>query len=118
MLAVAIRTVRSVADSGFERLAVHAFAELPRHLFMTLRAGACDLPMAHRRLRIARGENAVAAMTIRADRGVFALQHRPSVNALQILLYRMKHWNFVARQEFLAGVALRATERLILLCDF
>ena len=118
MLTVAIRAVGRVAHSGFERFAVDAFVELPSNFSMALRAGACHLPMAHRGLRIAGGENAVAAVTIGTNRGVFALQHRPAVNALQILFDGVEDRNLVSRQESGIRVALRASGGLVFLRDF
>ena len=117
MLAVAIRAVGRVAHSGFERFAVDAFVELPGNLFVALRAGGRDLPVAHCRLRVRGGENAVASMAIGANRRVFALQHGAPMDALQILLNGMKDWNFVAREKSLVCMALRASQRLIFLRD-
>src|ERR671922_1732618 len=77
MLAMAIRAVRRIADAGFKRFAMHAFIELPRYFFVALRAGACYLPMAYRGLRIARGENAVAAVAIGTNGGILAFGAPP-----------------------------------------
>ena len=88
------------------------------NFLVTLRAGRTDVPVAHRRLSIARRQNAMLAMAVRANGRIFAVQHGPSMDALQILLDRMKDRNLVARQNARIRVALCAGRRLIFLRHF
>src|SRR5690242_5395694 len=118
MLTVTVGAVRSIAHAGFQRFTVHAFVELPCDFAVTFGAGSRDIPMAHRRLRVARWANGVAPMAVRADSRVFTLEHSPSMHALQVLLDGVKHGNLVARQESGIGMTLGANRRLVFLCNF
>src|SRR5579859_5995804 len=108
MLAMAIRAIWRIRNSGLDRLAVHALKKNLGNFRVALSARPGNIPAAHAGLWVACRENVVRSVAVRTHRRILPLQHRFTMHALQVLLDGMRKRNLVPRDEPCVRVALRA----------
>jgi len=116
VLAVAVTAHRSALLAGLHGLPVHALQIGLGNFGMALSTRCRDVEVVDLGTRVLRGQDSVAAVTIRASCGSFvSIHHRSSMNALPIEFDGMCEWNLVPREKLLVAVTSSAGVREIFL---
>src|SRR5450631_745897 len=114
MLAVAVDANGRIPDARLDRFPVHTLVELPGDFLVALPTGFRHFPVIDLGSRIGGGIDVMSAMATGTGSRILAERDRAPVNALLIGIHRMRHRNFVPRQEPRIAMAFCTSIRQVL----